>query len=111
MEDKIRAAETFLNGGTDYRTPLDEALRLMREEGFENADVVFITDGECELPAEYCDVLRKEQIERRFTITGILLDLDAAGMEFSLKTFCQNIFRTSQFREDEVAAKIIMDRI
>lgn len=111
MEDKIRAAETFLDGGTDFRTPLDEALRLMKEEDFENADIVFITDGECELPAEYGDALRIEQVERRFTITGVLLDQGDAGMDFSLKAFCQNIFRTSQFREDEVAAKIIMDRI
>ena len=111
MEDKIRAAETFLDGGTDFRTPLDEALRLMKEEDFENADIVFITDGECELPAEYGDALRIEQIERRFTITGVLLDQGDAGMDFSLKAFCQTIFRTSQFREDGVAAKIIMDRI
>lgn len=34
-EDVLRAAETFLNGNTDYATPLQEALRLMEQEGFE----------------------------------------------------------------------------
>lgn len=43
----MAAAETFLGGGTNFQMPLDEALRLMEENGFENADVVFITDGEC----------------------------------------------------------------
>ena len=38
------AAETLLDGGTDYETPLREALHLMEEESFENADVVFITE-------------------------------------------------------------------
>lgn len=40
VEDRLRAAETFLDGGTDFRTPLNEALRLMQEEGFDNADIV-----------------------------------------------------------------------
>ena len=31
-EDVLRCAETFLNGNTDYETPLREALRLMEQE-------------------------------------------------------------------------------
>lgn len=111
VEDKLRAAETFLDGGTDFRTPLNEALRLMQEEGFDNADIVFITDGECLLPEEYISNLQKEQSVRRFTITGILLDQESKGMDFSLKSFCQNIYRTSELTGDAVVAKIIDDRI
>lgn len=40
---------------------MNEALRLMQEEGFNNADIVFITDGECLLPEEYISNLQKEQ--------------------------------------------------
>lgn len=110
MEDKIRAAETFLDGGTDFQTPLDEALRLMRDEGFENADITFITDGECSLQDEYSDVLKKEQIERRFTITGILLD-EGESLDFSLQAFCQNVYRTNELRAEEVVTRIIIDRV
>lgn len=111
MEDKLRAAETFLDGGTDFCTPMNEALRLMQEEGFDNADIVFITDGECLLPEEYISNLQKEQSARRFTITGILLDQESKGMDFSLKAFCQNIYRTSELTGDAVVAKVINDRI
>lgn len=111
MEDKIRAAETFLDGGTDFRTPLDEALRLMREEGFENADIVFITDGECELSAEYAENFPKEQATRRFAVTGVLLDQDDAGMDFSLKSFCQNIYRTSELTGEQVVQRIVSNRV
>ena len=34
-EDVLRCAETFLNGNTDYETPLREALRLMGQQGEE----------------------------------------------------------------------------
>lgn len=56
----------------------------MEEKGFENADIVFITDGECVLPPEFISRLQEEQVRRRFTITGILLDQGNEGMDFSL---------------------------
>ncbi len=85
-EDVLRCAETFLNGNTDYETPLREALRLMEQEGFENADMVFVTDGECVLPDSFLEKLKAEQSARGFQITGILLDQEDAGFEFSLRS-------------------------
>ena len=73
-----------------------ESLRLMQEDGFENADIVFVTDGECSMPRDFLKELQKEQAERRFTITGVLLDSGNPGMDFSLKDFCQNIYRSSE---------------
>ena len=111
MEDKIRAAETFLDGGTDFQTPLNEAMRLMREDSFENADVVFITDGECALSESYIEALRRVQTEYRFTVTGVLLDQGNAGMDFSLKSFCQNTYRTSELTGEQVVQGIVSDRV
>ena len=110
-EDKIRVAETFLDGGTDFRTPLEEARRLMRDESFENADIVFVTDGECELSEEYIEELQKEQAEKRFTVTGVLLDQDNSGMEFSLETFCQNIYRASELTGEQIVQELINYRV
>ena len=111
MEDKLRAAETFLGGGTDFQTPMDQALLLMELGGFENADIVFITDGECELPDAYVEQLRTEQAVRRFTATGVLLDKGEPGMEFSLTPFCQNIYRTSELLGDEIVRELVAKRV
>ena len=111
VEEKLRAAETFLGGGTDFRTPLDESLRLMREEDFENADIVFITDGECELSEEYAESFSKEQAARRFTVTGVLLDQDDTGMDFSLRSFCQDIYRTSELTGEQVVKSLVSSRV
>ena len=91
MQDKMNAAETFLGGGTDFKQPLDEAIQLM-DTGFENADIVFLTDGLCELPEDYLAKLHKAQAARKFTVTGILLDAGNPGMEFGLTPFCQKIY-------------------
>ena len=111
MEDKLRAAETFLGGGTDFQTPMDQALLLMETGGFENADVVFITDGECKLSDAYVERLHAEQAARRFTVTGVLLDKGEPEMDFSLKSFCQNIYRTSELLGDEIVRELVAKRV
>ena len=111
MEDKLRAAETFLGGGTDFQTPMDQALLLMETGGFENADIVFITDGECKLPDAYVEQLHAEQTARSFTITGVLLDKGSPEMDFSLKAFCQNIYRTSELLGDEIVRELVANRV
>lgn len=110
-EDVLRCAETFLNGNTDYETPLREALRLMEQEGFENADMVFVTDGECVLPDSFLEKLKAEQSVRGFQITGILLDQEDAGFEFSLREFCTNVYRTSQLSRDQIAEQLVVSRV
>ena len=111
MADKMAAAETFLTGGTDFKAPMREALRLMREEGFEHADIVFVTDGQCALPEEFLEELRREQAAHRFTITGVLLDSGCTGMDFSLKAFCQNIYRTSELTGEDIVRELVSKRV
>lgn len=110
MQDKMNAAETFLDGGTNFKRPLDEAIQLM-DTGFENADIVFLTDGLCELPKDYLAKLHKEQSARKFTVTGILLDAGNPGMAFSLTPFCQKIYRTSELAGDEIVRGLVSQRM
>lgn len=107
LEDKLSAAETFLGGGTNFERPIREAIHLMESEGFEKADVVFITDGECELPDACRQELQAAQTAYHFTVTGILLDEGQSGMDFSLKPFCQKIYRTSELTDNAVVQSVI----
>lgn len=79
-------------------------------QGFERADIVFITDGECMLPDEFVEQLREKQAELGFTMTGILLDADG-GMDFSLKDFCEKIYRTSELTGDEIMQDMTVRRV
>ena len=105
-EDKLRAAETFLGGGTNFERPLTEALALMEDRGFENADIVFLTDGECSLPDAFAESFRRKQTDKNFTVTGILLDVGCPRMEFSLTPFCRKIYRTSQLCGDDIVRNL-----
>jgi uncharacterized protein with von Willebrand factor type A (vWA) domain len=110
-EDIFTAAETFLGGGTDFETPLAEALRIINAEGFENADIVFVTDGICALADKFADEFGKEKAARGFTVTGVLLDAESPGMAFSLTPFCDVIYRTSELTRESVAEGIVLARV
>ncbi|MCI8539595.1 MAG: hypothetical protein HFF18_13220 [Oscillospiraceae bacterium] len=109
--DVLRAADTFLDGNTDYETPLSEAIRLMEREGFENADLVFVTDGACALTEAYLEELKKKQAKLGFQITGVLLDQNAAGFSFSLESFCTEILRTSELSQERIAERLLNQRV
>ena len=110
-EDKLQAAETYLGGGTNFETPLSEAIRLMEHEGFESADIVFVTDGDCILSKSFCEQLISLQAAQHFTITGILLDAGINAIDFSLKEFCQKLYRTSELDGEEIVQALVCDRI
>ena len=42
----INLAQTFLGGGTNFALPLDQAMNVINESRFKQADIVFVTDGE-----------------------------------------------------------------
>jgi uncharacterized protein with von Willebrand factor type A (vWA) domain len=110
-DDVFAAVETFLDGGTNFETPLSEALRLIEGEGFENADIVFVTDGVCALPQDFNDEFKIKKAERRFKVTGVVMDVESPGMGFSLKPFCEDIYRTSELSQDGIVESILSMRI
>ena len=98
-QDLLSAAEHFFNGGTDFETPIREALRLINEDAFENADILFVTDGEDTISDELAEQLRNAIQDARCSVIGLLLDADSPGMEFSMEKFCERIYRVSEMHE------------
>jgi uncharacterized protein with von Willebrand factor type A (vWA) domain len=50
MEKVMDLAEYFPGGGTDFKKPLEAALACLRQSRYKRGDIVFITDGECQVP-------------------------------------------------------------
>lgn len=73
--------------------------------------MVFVTDGVCSLPTSFLDNLKEQQAQRKFQITGVLLDQNAAGFSFSLEPFCTEILRTSELTQNKIAEHLLNTRI
>jgi uncharacterized protein with von Willebrand factor type A (vWA) domain len=52
LDRKIAMAEYFLGGGTDFEYPLERAKKIIEEE-HPKADIVFVTDGICDITSSW----------------------------------------------------------
>jgi uncharacterized protein with von Willebrand factor type A (vWA) domain len=109
--DVLNAAESYFNGGTDFETPLKEAVKLMEKDGFEKADIVFATDGICSCSAEFLTKFKETEAARGFTVTGILLDAESPGMVSGIEKFCESILRVSELSRERIAEVLIVKSI
>jgi uncharacterized protein with von Willebrand factor type A (vWA) domain len=58
----MQVATYFFGGGTDYESPLSEALRLIEFGGanWRDAGLVFITDDYCDVSQEFTEDFQSE---------------------------------------------------
>lgn len=102
----MQAVGQHYGGGTDFETPLTEAIRLMDEGCIKKANIVFITDGCCRISPSFCEWLHQKLAAHNASVLGVLLD-KGNNFDFSLQTFCKQIFRTSQMESDCIASELI----
>ena len=116
-QDIFAAVDGFLRGGTNFENPLREITLLIsgnyfgEGSSFENADVLFITDGECAITAAFAEFFSRFKHEKGFTVQGVLLNKDDPTAGRSLEPFCDKIYRESDFDFDEIADKIIGGKV
>lgn len=85
----------FFNGGTDFETPLSESLKIIEEDEFKHADIVFLTDGYSEFSLEFLKSYKEKKTSKKFNTYGILFDssdINRKTGEWILGTFCDKIF-------------------
>ena len=105
-DDLLSAAEHFFDGGTDFETPLREALRMINEEEFENADILFITDGRCAVSDGLAGQMQEAIQNARCTVICLLLDADSPGMMCGVERFSERLLRLSDMTKDDAEAAV-----
>ena len=100
-------AEHFFGGNTDFEVPLTEALRLIREEEFEKADILFVTDGYCDISDAMAEQLQTAISFAQCSVIGLLVDQDSPGDPCSIERFCEKVFRLSELNPNFIEKQII----
>lgn len=71
-------AELFFNSGTDFHTPLNLSLDMLRKQhadfGGVKGDIVFVTDGQCQVDEKWFKEFKSEQERLGFKVWGIIID-------------------------------------
>jgi uncharacterized protein with von Willebrand factor type A (vWA) domain len=95
-EKIIDIAQMMASGGTDFQKPLEESLKMIDESEFKEADVVFITDGDCYVSDDFRRKFRQKKEDKDFRVLGILVDY-GHNCKSSLDDFCDSVTRISDF--------------
>jgi uncharacterized protein with von Willebrand factor type A (vWA) domain len=101
MGKVMALAEYFPGGGTDFETPLNAARECVRQSRFKRGDIVFITDGECQVSPEWAENFRAEKEELGFSLFSILIDVGSSSLG-TLKEFSDKITTVSRLTSEGV---------
>jgi len=75
IDDVLDFAETFYGGGTDFQTPLDDAVALLEAEhntdGRMRGDIVLITDGQCLVTEDWMRSWNERKARLGYRLFGI----------------------------------------
>ncbi len=94
--DIIELADYFPGGGTDFEDPLDKALEFLNQSKFKRGDIVFITDGECDVRSDWLETFLGEKKRLNFQVLSILIDLTGRESQESLRKFSDKITAISK---------------
>jgi len=100
VEKVMDLAEYFPGGGTDFEKPLDAALDCLKHSRYKKGDIIFITDGECQVSPEWAEQFRKEKEKLGFSLFSILIDVGPSSLG-TLKEFSDRITTVSKLTGDE----------
>jgi uncharacterized protein with von Willebrand factor type A (vWA) domain len=95
MSKVLELAEYFPGGGTDFEAPIDAAMALIEEKKLKRADIVIITDGECQVSPQWLAHLKERKDELDFSIFAVLVDVGSSEMS-TLAQFSDRITSIKQ---------------
>jgi uncharacterized protein with von Willebrand factor type A (vWA) domain len=105
----LKIANTFLGGGTNFTAPIELATKLLMEDRYENADLIFVTDGHAWIDEMVLKKFNEIKGKKRCKCVGILLDKGGQGhvSDTTIKRFCDKIYRTSELSSDKIAEEVM----
>ncbi|MGG0656485.1 vWA domain-containing protein [Rummeliibacillus pycnus] len=91
-EQLVEVASAFLDGGTNFVNPLDEAIKVIqKEKAFKKADIVFITDGDARVLEEFQNRFKKIKKELDFKLLTLLIKTHKESVLEPLSDKCVKI--------------------
>ena len=91
-------------GGTSFEAPLRRGLEVMLESDYNKADMVFVTDGLCNVSATFLEEFNRSKKERDFRVLGVAC---ATVDPDSLLDFCDKALSAGSVFEADTASKHI----
>jgi uncharacterized protein with von Willebrand factor type A (vWA) domain len=92
-------------GGTSFNVPLTRATEIIAEAAFNKADLVFITDGECDVDAKVLERYEEVKKEQGFRTLGVISGMDAYTSVVA--EFSDRVMRVDDMAEADRASDVL----
>lgn len=69
----VDVCNRFIGGGTNFEAPLNEALQIIEKDRFKQADILFVTDGDSHISAEFLQQFKTIQSKKEFECTSVVI--------------------------------------
>jgi uncharacterized protein with von Willebrand factor type A (vWA) domain len=109
-EQMLEVAESRSGGGTNFERPLAKALEMIQKEGLKKADVCFITDGECSVPAQFLAEFVKQKRQMEVNVISVLVDVGDTSSA-TVEQFSDSVQVVSSFTAEEAGQKVIANLV
>jgi uncharacterized protein with von Willebrand factor type A (vWA) domain len=95
-KEMVRIGTDFLGGGTDFNSPLNESLEVIKKSAFKNADIVFLTDGEASVNDDVLSRLEETKSKKKTRLMAVLMGSARQG---TVETFADEIIMANDFMD------------
>ncbi|MFK4472598.1 uncharacterized protein with von Willebrand factor type A (vWA) domain [Paenibacillus sp. RC73] len=99
VQDMIQLATVFLNGGTRFTSPLEKAADVIKQSRFNQADIIFVTDGESRVNDEFLNTWSELREKKGFSVLSLLLGTESIQ---GVRGFSNRIVKASSFKDESV---------
>ncbi len=90
----------YTGGGTELQPALQAAIDCIeKQQQFKQADIVLVTDGQCDVNQEFVKQLQRQKEQLEFTVYGILIGETG---EQRLNTLCDRVWVVKDLMAEEV---------
>lgn len=100
VKDMVALAETFRDGGTDFQSPLNRAAELIDKSRFQQADIVFLTDGEAKVSPAFLTKWQELKRKKAFHVVSLLL---GKNNRVVVEKFSDKVVTASDLTDNKVA--------
>lgn len=106
FEQLIEIGEYFLcSAGTDFEKPLNAALNYLEKDKYPDGDIIFITDGVCQVTPEFREKYESQKKSKQFRTIGVLVNYGQVSL-VPMEAFCDEILWSKDLKGVDIAGDL-----
>jgi len=105
-KDLLEIAESRAGGGTNFESPLGQAIEMIKKEGLKKADILLVTDGMCAVSDGFLSELLAVKRALEVNIFTVLVNVGETT-DRTVKEFSDRIIPISDLTAEEAERKVI----